>query len=78
MFIKDSQEIWTHDLYFGAVDLNSDDINTRLSNIETFINEIGPSEAVKQSHVVLTQEEYDERVASGTIADDVFYYITEE
>lgn len=77
IFIEDTREIWTHNLYFGAVSLNADDVNNRLSNIESIINEIGTSEAVKQSHIVLTQEEYNERVASGTIFNDVFYYITE-
>mgnify|MGYP003558406282 FL=1 len=46
--------------------------------LENVLKEIGTAESVKQSHVVLTQEEYDSRLASGTIYDDVFYYIIEE
>lgn len=78
VFIEDSREIWTHGAYFGAVDLNASDIENRLSRIETVINEIGTEDAVKQSHVVLTQDEYDSRLESGTIYEDVFYYIVKE
>lgn len=79
VFIKDTREIWTHGLYFGAT--NEDGFNElyeKVSNLEDVINEIGTSEAVKQSHVVLTQDEYDSRLEAGTIYDDVFYYIIEE
>lgn len=79
VFIKDTQQIWTHGLYFGNTEGGDfDDIINRISNLENVINEIGTSEAVKQSHVVLTQNEYDARLEAGTIFDDVFYYIVEE
>lgn len=79
VFIKDTREIWTHGLYFGAVDNNDfSKLYEKVSNLEEVINEIGTSEAVKQSHIVLTQEEYDHRLEAGTIYDDVFYYIIEE
>ena len=79
VFIKDTQQIWTHGLYFGATN-DGDFINlvNKVSNIENVLKEIGTAESVKQSHVVLTQEEYDSRLASGAIYDDVFYYIIEE
>ena len=79
VFIKDTQQIWTHGLYFGNTSGGYfDGIINRISNLENIINEIGTSEAVKQSHIVLTQDEYDSRLESGTIFDDVFYYIIEE
>jgi hypothetical protein len=79
VFIKDTQQIWTHGLYFGNTSGGDfDGLINRISNIENIINEIGTSEAVKQSHIVLTQEEYDSRLEAGTIFDDVFYYIIEE
>ena len=79
VFIKDTQQIWTHGLYFGNTSGGDfDGIINRISNLENIINEIGTSEAVKQSHIVLTQDEYDSRLESGTIFDDVFYYIIEE
>lgn len=79
VFIKDTQQIWTHGLYFGNTGGGDfDSLINRISNIENIINEIGTSDAVKQSHVVLTQEEYDSRLEAGTIFDDVFYYIKEE
>lgn len=79
VFIKDTREIWTHGLYFGAVgDYDFSKLYEKVSNLEEVINEIGTSEAVKQSHIVLTQEEYDNRLEAGTIYDDVFYYIIEE
>lgn len=79
VFIKDTQQIWTHGLYFGNTSGGDfDGLINRIGNIENIINEIGTSEAVKQSHVVLTQEEYDSRLEAGTIFDDVFYYIIEE
>lgn len=79
VFIKDTQEIWTHGLYFGTT--NKDGFNaltSKMDNIEDVLKEIGTPESVKQSHVVLTQDEYDSRLESGTIYDDVFYYIIEE
>ena len=79
VFIKDTREIWTHGLYFGAVSEDGfGELYEKVSNLEEVINEIGTSEAVKQSHVVLTQEEYNNRLEAGTIYDDVFYYIIEE
>ena len=79
VFIKDTQQIWTHGLYFGNTNGGDfDGLINRIGNIENIINEIGTSEAVKQSHIVLTQEEYDSRLEAGTIFDDVFYYIIEE
>lgn len=79
VFIKDTQQIWTHGLYFGNTSGGDfDGIINRISNLENVINEIGTSEAVKQSHIVLTQDEYDSRLEAGTIFDDVFYYIIEE
>lgn len=79
VFIKDTQQIWTHGLYFGATnDADFENLVNKVSNIEDVLNEIGTAESVKQSHIVLTQEEYDSRLASGTIYDDVFYYIIEE
>jgi hypothetical protein len=79
VFIKDTQQIWTHGLYFGNTSGGDfDGLINRIGNIENIINEIGTSEAVKQSHIVLTQEEYDSRLEAGTIFDDVFYYIIEE
>ena len=79
VFIKDTQQIWTHGLYFGNTSGGDiDELINRIGNIENIINEIGTSEAVKQSHIVLTQEEYDSRLEAGTIFDDVFYYIIEE
>ena len=77
VFIEDSREIWTHGLYFGAIELNVSEVERRLSNIETVLGEIGTSEMVKQSHIVLTQDEYNDRLSNGLISDDVFYYITE-
>lgn len=78
VFIEDSREIWTHNLYFGVTDLNTSDIDNRVTNLENVIKEIGTEEAVKQSHVVLSEEEYQARLDAGTIYDDVFYYIKEE
>ena len=79
VFIKDTREIWTHGLYFGAVSEDGfGELYEKVSNLEEVINEIGTSEAVKQSHIVLTQEEYNNRLEAGTIYDDVFYYIIEE
>lgn len=79
VFIKDTQQIWTHGLYFGNTEGGDfSDVINRISNLENIINEIGTSEAVKQSHVVLTQSDYDSRLESGTIYNDVFYYIIEE
>lgn len=78
VFIKDTQQIWTHGLYFGNTDGDFNSVIERISNLENIINEIGTSEAVKQSHIVLTQDEYNARLEAGTIFDDVFYYIIEE
>lgn len=79
VFIKDTQQIWTHGLYFGNTSGGDfDGLINRISNLENIINEIGTSEAVKQSHIVLTQDEYDARLEAGTIFDDVIYYIVEE
>lgn len=79
VFIKDTQQIWTYGLYFGNTEGGDfGDVINRISNLENIINEIGTSEAVKQSHVVLTQSDYDSRLESGTIYNDVFYYIIEE
>lgn len=79
VFIKDTQQIWTHGLYFGNTGGEGfDQLLKKIQNFEDIINEIGTSEAVKQSHVVLSQEEYDARLEAGTIFDDVFYYIIEE
>lgn len=79
VFIKDTREIWTHGLYFGAISEDGfSELYEKVSNLEEVINEIGTSEAVKQSHIVLTQEEYNNRLETGTIYDDVFYYIIEE
>jgi hypothetical protein len=79
VFIKDTREIWTHGLYFGAVSEDGfSELYEKVSNLEEVIKEIGTSDEVKQSHIVLTQEEYDNRLAAGTIYDDVFYYIIEE
>ena len=79
VFIKDTQQIWTHGLYFGNTSGGDfDGLINRISNLENIINEIGTSEAVKQSHIVLTQDEYDARLEAGTIFDDVYYYIIEE
>lgn len=78
VFIKDTCQIWTHGLYFGATDnVNFNELYNKVSSLESVIKEIGTSEAVKQSHIVLTQEEYDSRVEAGTVYDDVFYYIIE-
>ena len=79
VFIKDTQQIWTHGLYFGNTGGEGfDSLVNRISNLEDIIKEIGTSETVKQSHIVLTQDEYDSRLEAGTIYDDVFYYIIEE
>ena len=79
VFIKDTCQIWTHGLYFGATDeVSFEELSKKVSAIDDVLKEIGTSEAVKQSHVVLTQSEYDSRLENGTIYDDVFYYITEE
>lgn len=51
VFIKDTQQIWTHGLYFGNTSNN---------------------------YEVLTQDEYDSKLAAGTISDNIFYYIIEE
>ena len=78
VFIKDTQQIWTHGLYFGAT--NSGDFNSllnRVKNIEDLLKEIGTSETVKQSHITLTQEEYEYRLENDMIHDDQFYYIIE-
>lgn len=79
VFIKDTCQIWTHGLYFGATDdVSFNELYNKVSSLENVIKEIGTSESVKQSHVVLTQEEYDSRVEAGTIYNGVFYYIIEE
>lgn len=79
VFIKDTCQIWTHGLYFGATDdVSFNELYNKVSSLENVIKEIGTSESVKQSHIVLTQDEYDSRVEAGTIYDDVFYYIIEE
>lgn len=78
VFIKDTQQIWTHGLYFGAT--NSGDFSSllnRVKNIEDLLKEIGTSETVKQSHITLTQEEYEYRLENDMIHDDQFYYIIE-
>ena len=78
VFIKDTQQIWTHGLYFGAT--NSGDFNSllnRVKNIEDLLKEIGTSETVKQSHITLTKEEYEYRLENDMIHDDQFYYIIE-
>ena len=79
VFIKDSCQIWTHGLYFGATgEVSFEELSKKVSSIEDALKEFGTSETVKQSHVVLTQHEYDSRLEAGTIYDDVFYYIIEE
>ena len=79
VFIKDTCQIWTHGLYFGATgEVSFEELSKNVSSLEDVIKEIGTAEAVKQSHIVLTQEEYDSRLESGTIYDDVFYYIIEK
>ena len=78
VFIKDTQQIWTHGLYFGAT--SSGDFSSllnRVKNIEDLLKEIGTSETVKQSHITLTQEEYEYRLENDMIHDDQFYYIIE-
>lgn len=79
VFIKDTCQIWTHGLYFGATgEVSFEELSKKVSSLEDVIKEIGTAEVVKQSHIVLTQEEYDSRLESGTIYDDVFYYIIEK
>lgn len=78
VFIKDTQQIWTHGLYFGATNSGDfDKLLSKINGIEDVLKEIGTSDEVKQSHITLTQEEYDYRLDNGTIYDDQFYYIIE-
>ena len=56
-------------------DFNS--LLNRVKNIEDLLKEIGTSETVKQSHITLTQEEYEYRLENDMIHDDQFYYIIE-
>lgn len=74
VFIEDTQEIWTQGKYYGVSKL----AENRISSLETIINEIHPADYIKDSHVAITQQDYDTRLAAGTIDKDVFYYIIEE
>lgn len=53
-------------------------LDEKITSVKNIIeNEIGLPDVVKQSHVVLSEDEYNSRLESGTILDDVFYYIPE-
>lgn len=74
VFISDTQEIWTQGKYYGVSKL----AENRISSLENIINEIHPADYIKDSHVAITQQDYDTRLTAGTIDKDVFYYIIEE
>lgn len=74
VFIEDTQEIWTQGKYYGVSRL----AENRISSLENIINEIHPADYIKDSHVAITQVDYDTRLAAGTLDEDVFYYIIEE
>lgn len=53
-------------------------LDEKITSVKNIIkNEIGLPDVVKQSHVVLSEDEYNARLEAGTILDDVFYYIPE-
>ena len=54
-------------------------LNEKILSIKTIIEEeVGLPDLVKQSHVVLSEDEYEKRLEEGTLLDDVFYYIPED
>lgn len=78
VFIQETNEIWTYNQFYCVNVDGYEELEEKITNIQNIIDtEIGTSDAVKQSHVVLTQEEYDQRLENGTLLSDVFYYIPE-
>lgn len=53
-------------------------LNEKIIDFKNIIeNEVDLPDKVKQSHVVLTEDEYKSRLELGTLLDDVFYYTLE-
>lgn len=73
VFIEDTKEVWAKGGYYGASSLVED----RVTSLEKLYNTIHPADYVKDSHIALTQEEYEFMKSAGTIDDSVFYYIYE-
>lgn len=73
VFIEDTKEVWAKGNYYGASSLLED----RVASLENLYNTIHPTTHIKNSHISLTQEEYDFMKNVGTIDDSVFYYIYE-
>ena len=53
-------------------------LNEKIIDFKNIIeSEVDLPDKVKQSHVVLTEDEYRSRLELGTLLDDVFYYTLE-
>ena len=54
---------------------NLSDLQLKVNNVASDLNTV---KSQIQTHVVLTQEEYDELLRTDQVKDDVFYYIEEQ